>query len=194
MRLTQRQFFDEADEAVQRRIVPLQPVEIQLGELGRLHLAALDELGQVRHRKKRELLVRRRHRHVPLLPFERSLLTRQRHPRQDGIEDDRGLRAVAQVGSAQRLAGRHVTARPVQDGEKSRLLGRVKGDAGDRLGRLDHVDRHHLGILGNGGERAWHQRRSETQGRKTGDEPTPVHGEPLGSTHGCSSLSSPSTR
>ena len=47
-----------------------------------------------------------------------------------------------------------MTARPVQDGEKSRLLGRVKGDAGDRLGRLDHVDRHHLGILGNGGERA----------------------------------------
>ena len=156
-RLAQRQFLGERHDTVQRRVVSLQPLQVEPGELGWLHLAALHKLGQMGDGEKRQFFVGPRHRHVDLFLPERPTLTRHRRSGQDRVEDDCQRGVVPQIGSPQCVERGQVTSRSVQDGQNPLLFVAAERQTRDRLGRFDQIERDRLGVLSKCSERARHQ-------------------------------------
>ncbi len=169
-----RELLGERDDAMELRVVFLEARQIELREVGRSDLPALDEPRQVRQREKCELLVRAGHRHVDALSAERHSLAWKFLPWGNGIEDDCRLGAVAKARGSQPREARHVPPRPVELLEEPALFIGRERHSGDSLRRLEHVDRDRRGVLRDGRERTGHQRRSDAGRRTAFDESTPV--------------------
>ena len=88
LRLTKCKLLGQSNYHVQPRVVLFQAREIQLGQLRRLDLPVLDELGQVGHREKRQVFVRCRHHNLELPSLQRSAIAWESLTRRNGIEDD----------------------------------------------------------------------------------------------------------
>jgi hypothetical protein len=114
----------------------------------------------MRHRKKRQRFVRRRHRHDRFTPVQKPRPLRQRLAGRNRIEDDRRLRAVAEIGGPQELETRDVASRGVQPFGDGLLLLATERHAGDLLRRIDHLHRDGVGILRRQQKRLGHQRRT----------------------------------
>jgi hypothetical protein len=163
---------------VQPWIVLFQALEVQLREIDRLHVPAFDEPRQMCDRQERELLVGSRHRDVNWSPPQRLPLDCwQLPPRRQRIEDERRRRAVAKAGRSQPRESGEVSSRCVQLLEQPSLLVDRERDAGDPLRRLQHFGGDRPGILGNGRERARHQRGADARAGETFDEPPAIDRE-----------------
>jgi hypothetical protein len=130
----------------------------------------------VRHGEEGELIVGGRHRDHEGLPAQRSSLGRQRLSGHDRIEDDRGRRAP-EVGCAQRVEASEWPGRTVQASEHRLALFARERDPSDALGGLEHLERDARRVLGDGGERAGHEREGAGRRREALEEAAAVEGE-----------------
>ena len=69
-----RRVVHEGDDAIERRIEPLEPLEVDVRDARRREFARLDERGDAVRRQEREVFVRRRHRPAELLHREHGAI------------------------------------------------------------------------------------------------------------------------
>ena len=134
-RLLEGEFLCDRDYALELPAVPLEPVEIDAGELGRCDLSRPDEFRQLPYRVERQLLPVRGHRDagdraVDRRPYDLIELHADGHR----IESKGGRYAVRDI----HLPERGVTLQVVDEIEEHRiLLGVREPHADDLLGLVD---------------------------------------------------------
>ena len=154
-RLAERQLLGEIDDAVQLRIVLLQPREIQRRELAGFNLPAFHEPGEVGEREQRQLLVGAGHRASIRCRFDGRRSVGRLFPGGTGLKTIR-LR-VAQVHGSQPGESRGIAASAVQFVQNALLFIGGERHAGDLLGRLKDFDRDRRGVLRDRREGTGHQ-------------------------------------
>ena len=99
---------------MQPRVILFETREIQLGQLGWLNLPVLDELGQMGHRKKRQIVIGGRPRNLEFPTLQWSAIAWESFPRRNGIEDKSWLGIIGKIGNLQRVERRDRATRTVQ--------------------------------------------------------------------------------
>jgi hypothetical protein len=127
----------------------------------------------VRQRQKRQRLVEPGIETSTCLPPQRTPLGRKASSGRDRIEDDGRLR-VAEARGAEPLEAGEIAARAVQFLQQRFCSSAVNDKPAIFMRRLQHVDRDRRRVLGDGRERAGHQRSIQAGAGKAFEEAAPV--------------------